>query len=124
MAKTKRNSKLKLNKLARLKLQYKELEAEIDALTKELFPNAEKKTETPYGTLVREERVNWSVPDNDSLIRETDLTSKMFINLAKIAGGNIKKALGEVKFAKAVKSGLVVQGSPSRYFKLNKPKEE
>jgi len=121
---TKEIKKQKTEKLARLKTQKKEIESEIKELEKEIKENYNvAEAETPDGRLKLEERKNYEIPDNLTLINKSTITKDVFIQLAKIAPSELKKTLGNDQFSDLLKKEVIKEKEPTTFYKLISKKE-
>ena len=116
--------KQKLNRLAHLKTQKKEIEIEIKQLEKEIKENYNvAEADTPDGRLKLEERKNYEIPDNLTLINKSTMTKDVFIQLAKIAPSELKKTLGNDQFSNLLKKEVIKEKEPTTFYKLRGKKE-
>jgi len=114
----------KFEKLAELKLQIKELDAEAKKLAAELLAEEDcpKKTKTAVGVLTRIEKTNWAC-DLEDKIQIFDILGKdVFLAACSLTPGGVKKQAGELQLESLLADDLFTVKSVSRYFQFKEVK--
>lgn len=111
-------------RLAKLKAQKKEIDEEIKKVQDRIFQHApQKEFPTEYGILKYEEQRQVAVPDNSKLITASSITQKIFINKASLSASKIKAIVGENEFEELVRTGVLKENGPKRFYTLYPPKK-
>ena len=114
------NGTADLIRLAQLKSQMKELEKEVKELQEKILAKSStpEKFETDFGVLKIETRRNYSIPDNNELIKKSSITKEIFINTATISMTKVKTICGDAGFVNLIEEGVIEEKDPTRFFKL------
>lgn len=124
---TKKISQRDFEHLAMLKVQKKEVEAEMNAIQEKIllysFPKPKEEVQTKQGILKLRKRENVSVSDNNKLIKNSSITQQIFINSAKLAPSTIKKIVGETEFKQLIRKKILQCGENTEYYVLEAPKK-
>lgn len=112
-----------LNQLARVKAQLQQLEAEAKTLMVEavIIGDLPKKFEAEPGVMTLATRQNWTVRDNDAVIKEIGID--LFKKYAKISYTGIQSAGGESAVAALHGNGAMIKGADSIYYQLKVSEE-
>lgn len=109
----------KVEKLAKIKFQMKEMEAEMKKLQKELIEEgAPDKIKTSYGTLSLASRKTISCMDKTEVFKL--LGEELYISASALSFAAVKKIAGEFRAEMFEKSGLFKQTAESFYYVLRK----
>jgi len=108
--------------LARVKTELKDLEERAKAMEQKCIKEhgTPGTIETKYGTLVFNERENWSVVNNNIVIEGIGQT--VFNENAKIAFGKIKAVGGQKLVSELESKGAVQFTGVTQYYSLRKAK--